>query len=290
MEVATHEASALGAALCAGVGAGVFANLEEATRMLASPVRSHEPAAAPASTYADLYASWRGLCTAQQEADALAGGLVMRGMLSARADESAGRASSFRPRILVSADMDEAALAALGEIGDVEYQSYRQVMRLLTGKSLVEALRGVHVFVTEIDVVDSAALLEARDLRVIGVCRGDAVNVDLEACSELGIPVLHTPGRNADAVADLTLAFLLMLARRLPEATAFLREPGGEAGDMGRMGRAFGSLRGRELWQKTGISPSTVTFQAPLAPRPPMGFQGGDCLKLGFERRALFPW
>jgi autoinducer 2 (AI-2) kinase len=251
VEVAAHEASALGAALCAGVGADVFANLEEATRLLAGPVRRHEPATAPASTYAELYASWSGLCTAQQEANALASGLVVRGMLSAGAGGSASQASAFRPRILVSADMDEAGLAALSEIGDVEYQSYRQAMRLLTGKGLVEALKGFHVFVTEIDVVDAAALLEARDLRAIGVCRGDAVNVDLEACSELGIPVLHTPGRNADAVADLTLAFLLMLARRLPEATAFLREPGGEAGDMGRMGRAFGSLRGHELWQKT---------------------------------------
>jgi autoinducer 2 (AI-2) kinase len=172
-------------------------------------------------------------------------------MLGGAAAPPAPAPDTAPPSILVTADLDAAGLERLAALGSVTHRGYKQAMRLLRGEALAQALEGVGVFVTEIDVLDAATLCGARDLRVVATCRGDAVNVDVGACTELGIPVLHAPGRNAESVADLTLAFLLMLARHLPAADAFLREPGGVAGDMARMGRAFARFQGRELGAQT---------------------------------------
>jgi L-ribulose-5-phosphate 4-epimerase len=241
------EGTALGAAICAGMGAGLFADLAEGAARLGR-VRTVEPDEEATRTYQALYAQWQDVRAAQAEAHDRVAGRVLESM-AARAVRPA--VPSFRPRILVTAQMDEASLAELRRLGDVSYANYRETLQVLTGDDLVEALQGVHVFITEVDVVDLEALRQLPDLRVVVSCRGLAVNVDVEACTALGIPVLNAPGRNADAVADLTVAFMLALARKLIPADGFLRQPGGEAGDMARMGQAYEAFLGRELWGKT---------------------------------------
>src|SRR5262245_56856357 len=61
------------------------------------------------------------------------------------------------------------------------------------------------VVIVEADLVH-ADVIDRCKLRLIGCCRGDSINIGTERATELGIPVLYTPARNADAVADLTLA------------------------------------------------------------------------------------
>ena len=89
---------------------------------------------------------------------------------------------------------------------------------------LVERMPGVDVLVVHGAPVTDEVLDGSDRLRLVCCARGGPVNVDVDAVTARGLPLVNTPGKNADAVADLTLAFLVMLARGLPRAQRFLEE------------------------------------------------------------------
>lgn len=74
--------------------------------------------------------------------------------------------------------------------------------------------------------VDEALLAAAPRLRVVSNMAVGVDNIDLAACTRRGIPVGHTPGVLTEATADLTLALLLAVARRLPQAATAARTGG----------------------------------------------------------------
>jgi D-3-phosphoglycerate dehydrogenase / 2-oxoglutarate reductase len=94
---------------------------------------------------------------------------------------------------------------------------------------VIDALDGHDVLVVQGAPVTDAVLDAAPGLRLICCARGGPVNIDVAAATARGIPVVITPGKNADAVAELTIAFLIMLARRLPEVIRHV-EGGGAFG------------------------------------------------------------
>src|SRR5213083_2814328 len=121
-------------------------------------------------------------------------------------------------RALITASFDDAAKARLARHMDVVHEDWKARGSIyFDGAQLARRIRevGADVLIVEADLVH-AEVLEAVPLKLIGCCRGDPVNVDLELATAKGVPVFHAPGRNADAVADLTLAFMLALLRHLP--------------------------------------------------------------------------
>ena len=245
------ESTALGAVICAGVGAGIYSDLVQGAQRLASLAPEIQPDTDTTNVYSGFFDDWQSLKEEHSDADHLISTILLDSMAERQPVESSTGESIFRPRIYISADIDQSSLQRLRSLGEATYASYREEQSLLVGEELIETISDYHVFVTEVDILDAEALQELPNLRVVISCRSNPVNVDINACSVAGVLVLNTPGRNAEAVADLTISYMLMLARKMPEATAFLRQPGGEAGDMGRMGMAYGRLQANELWGQT---------------------------------------
>ncbi|HEY5532175.1 MAG TPA: NAD(P)-dependent oxidoreductase [Candidatus Anoxymicrobiaceae bacterium] len=245
------EVTSLGAAACAGFGAGVYKDLEAGASQLACDLTDYRPSGASAK-YQSLYAGWKEAHDMRAACDQHVSGLVTMALLEHAPLEAAAAPPGLRPGILVTASIDDVALAELGELGEVSYAPWRKTGKVYDGgPELAEALRGVDVFVTEMDVVDFEVLRDSPGLRAIVSCRGNPVNVDLEAATGFGVPFIYTPGRNADAVADLAIAMMVMLARKLLSGASFLKDEGIKAGDLEAMGRAYIEYQGRELWRKT---------------------------------------
>lgn len=107
-----------------------------------------------------------------------------------------------------------------------------------TPDELAERIGDAEVLVVHGAPVAASVLDAGASLRLVCCARGGPVNVDIEAASARGIPVVNTPGKNADSVADQTLAFMIMLARGFPRAQRFLLD-GGRLGESAYEGARF---------------------------------------------------
>ncbi|MFG2740479.1 2-hydroxyacid dehydrogenase [Streptomyces chartreusis] len=83
---------------------------------------------------------------------------------------------------------------------------------------LIEALDGAQVLVTQMGPVTERVLGACPELRLVVVCRGGPVNVNLDAAKRHDVRVCYAPGRNAAATAEFTVGMLLAALRRIPQA------------------------------------------------------------------------
>lgn len=80
------------------------------------------------------------------------------------------------------------------------------------------------VILVHIAPVTRGMVEKVRNLKIVGCARAGPVNVNVRAATERGIPVLYTPGRNAEAVADYTLGLIIAEARNIVRAGTALKQ------------------------------------------------------------------
>jgi D-3-phosphoglycerate dehydrogenase / 2-oxoglutarate reductase len=145
----------------------------------------------------------------------------------------------------------------LQQLADVVYDPWidQTPLRIYSAEQLAHRIssEAADVVVVESDSV-SGPVFELG-LRAIASTRGDPNNVDLPGATAAGIPVLNTPARNADAVAEIAVALLLAVTRHLLTADADVR-----SGNMFRDGVIpYQRFRG---WEIAGLTAGLVGLGA----------------------------
>ena len=129
-------------------------------------------------------------------------------------------------KALITASFHPDGLARLRRHMEVEYDDWRVSKRIyFDGQKFAARIQsvGADVLIVEADLVHSE-VLQACPLVLIGCCRGDPINVAVDLATARRIPVLYAPARNADAVADLTLGYMLALARGIFPVNLLLKQ------------------------------------------------------------------
>ncbi len=112
---------------------------------------------------------------------------------------------------------DLEALHALGEVELDPWSNYVPV-RLHSADDLIARAAGFDVLIVEADHVPARLFEERPEIRIVATCRADPTNVDVDAATRAGVPVVHAPGRNAQAVADLAVGLIFSLVRGIVRA------------------------------------------------------------------------
>ena len=161
-------------------------------------------------------------------------------------------------------------------------------------RELADALHYAQGLLIDSHVTADSSLLElAPDLRALSTISVGTDHIDLVAASQRAITVTHTPVLS-DAVADLTLALILMTVRRLGEAVDIVANGGWDDALLGTDLRSktllivgFGRI-GREVARRAlGFKMHVCAFDARAASQEMAGVERVATLVDGLARADI---
>ena len=143
-------------------------------------------------------------------------------------------------KLLVADKLEQEAIVALKETPGLEVVVNPGIAK----DDLPGALVGVHILVVRSKEVRRPAIEAGTSLALIIRAGAGTNTIDVEAASERGVYVANCPGKNAIAVAELAVALMLTIDRRVGEATRSLQSGKWEKGEFGKADGLYGKRIG----------------------------------------------
>ncbi len=149
-----------------------------------------------------------------------------------------------RLRVVVTRRLPPVVETRMKELFDV---TLRDPDRQMTRDELAEAIRTAEVLVPTItDTIDAGLLAQAGDaLKLIANYGAGVDHIDIATARQRGILVSNTPGVVTEDTADMVMALILSVTRRIPEGLQIMQS--GSWTGWSPMAHLGGRLGGRRL-------------------------------------------
>jgi D-3-phosphoglycerate dehydrogenase len=121
-----------------------------------------------------------------------------------------------RPKILISESISEEGIEKLKREADVDF--------LLEKEELIDKIVDYDALIIRSQTKVMSRVIEAcKKLKIIARAGIGVDNIDVDAATEKGILVVNAPDATTISAAEHTIALLLSMARKIPQANASLR-------------------------------------------------------------------
>ncbi len=125
-------------------------------------------------------------------------------------------------KILVATDKPFAPIAIEGikKVTDNAKHELVLLEKYTEKTQLLEAVKNVDAIIIRSDIVDKEVINAAEKLKIVVRAGAGFDNIDLTTATEKNIVAMNTPGQNSNAVAELALGFMVMMARNNFDGTS----------------------------------------------------------------------
>ena len=131
--------------------------------------------------------------------------------------------TEIRPLVIVTRKLPATVETRMGELFDVEFN---ETDKPFTHEQLLDAVQRADVLVPTVTDRIDAEVIDAADarLKLIASFGAGVDHIDLAAARHAGITLTNTPGVLTEDTADMAMALILSVPRRVTEANKIIRQ------------------------------------------------------------------